>query len=136
MSYRGMHGLVRRALALLTLAGVALALHSAPVDAQAVPVPGYTVMATGWNLVSSAGATSLNVPSSQHPLFTLQPGDAGYRQTTWQQLKAGAGYWALFDTNTALRLPPSNSTSYSVDVPAGQWVMVGNPSSSGSARIT
>ncbi len=118
------------------LAGVLAGSRPLPVQGTGAPKPGYTVMPAGWNLISSATAVSLDVPSAGPSLYTLQPGDASYQTLNWQQLQAGYGYWALFRENTAVHLPPSSQESYSVDVPAGQWVMVGNPSTSGSARLT
>ncbi|HZU77902.1 MAG TPA: hypothetical protein VFA70_14140 [Dehalococcoidia bacterium] len=120
------------ALALAALAG------SAPgrARAQSAPPPGYTVMPAGWNLISTATATALNLPSAAPTLYTLQPGDTAYQSVHWNALHTGFGYWALFTENTAVRLPPSNVDSYAVDVPAGSWVMVGNPSTSASARIS
>jgi hypothetical protein len=135
-----MHPGVRRGALLTTAALVALLCcvlfwARRPVHAQTPTPPGYTVMAAGWNLISSGPALALSVPSATVTLYTLQPGDAAYETASWRGLRAGVGYWAYFNENTALRLPPSSIDSYAVDLPARQWVMVGNPSTTGSVRV-
>lgn len=102
---------------------------------EGTPVPGYTIAAKGWNLISTGTAVTLDVPSAESPLYTLQPGSDAYQALTWAGLRPGYGYWAFFRENTAVRLPPSSQQRYSVDAPPGQWIMVGNPSTSGSARV-
>jgi len=119
----------------LLLASLRWGVPEQRVAAQSEPPPGYTVISAGWNLISTAGAATLRLPSAFGPLYTLQAGDKEYEALGLDQLQRGAGYWAFFRDNTAVRLPPSADESYSVDVPAGQWIMVGNPSTAASARI-
>ena len=122
---------------LLSLVLVALAAGGErSARAQTIAAPGYLIIPSGWNLISLASTSSLYLPSAADTLYTLQPGDSSYRVSGWQALTLGYGYWAEFDANTAVRLPPSSVDTYSVDVPAGTWVMVGNPSTSSSARVT
>jgi hypothetical protein len=105
------------------------------VSAQNADLPGYVVLPAGWNLLSTATAQSLDVPSADATLWTLQQGDGAYESLDWQSLKVGYGYWVYLRENTALRLPASTQDSYSVTIPAQQWVMVGNPSTRGSVRV-
>jgi hypothetical protein len=105
------------------------------VSAQSAAPPGYVVLPAGWNLLSTATAQSLDVPSADATLLTLQPGDSDYESVDWQSLSVGYGYWAYLRENTALRLPASTQDSYSVTIPAQQWVMVGNPTTRGSVRV-
>jgi hypothetical protein len=44
-------------------------------------------------------------------------------------LQPGEGYWAYFAGPTTASLPASGPQIYSVFLPAGQWVMIGNPGS-------
>ena len=42
-------------------------------------------------------------------------------------LSAGAGYWAYFNAATTMSVPATGTQSMSVQLPAGQFVMVGAP---------
>jgi hypothetical protein len=100
----------------------------------------YTVYLPGWNLISPGGQDAIDVGSLtavlSGSLFTFQPNDASYETTNLGNVKPGFGYWANFTKTTAVALDKSSRDSYTVTVPAGQCVLVGNPSTKGSARIT
>jgi len=81
----------------------------------------------GWNLVGAPAGTVLD--GAQGPLFTFQAGDTNYEALPQgTPLQSGLGYWAYFPSPCAVTLasvmPPDDST---VPLPAGQWVMLGNP---------
>src|SRR5262249_48736404 len=68
-------------------------------------------------------------------LYTLQPGGTDYEVLpATALLHAGWGYWAYFPAGGSLTLGPGQA-SYSVTLVPDQWVMVGNPGTSGPARI-
>src|SRR4051794_27611985 len=90
-------------------------------------LPSYAAVqyAAGWNLVS--GPEGSHLTGAGGPPLTLQPGDASYETFAADgALRAGWAYWAYFPNGGSLQTTPGLST-YTVTVPAGQWVMVGNP---------
>ena len=102
----------------------------------------YVVLPAGWNLVSFADLTSLQVVGggSQSPvagpLYTFQPNDRNYESTDLGHVTPGEGYWVDVTQTFSVVLDTSTLTSTHVAVPAGQCVMVGNPSTLGTARVT
>jgi hypothetical protein len=86
------------------------------------------VYPSGWNIIAAPQGT--NFGSSSGSLFTLQPGDNGYESTTiGAQLKSGAGYW-LYSSGVQATLPaPQGGASATVQLPAGQWILIGDPGS-------
>ena len=127
----------------LALIAFAALLARGAARAQA-PLPpanfAYVVYLPGWNLISSGGQTAIDTPTlvqdSDGPLFTFQPNATNYDVVDLAHVRPGQGYWVHFTRRTALALDLSPRESSSVTVPAGQCVMVGNPSTSGSARVT
>jgi hypothetical protein len=123
------------AIASMTVAGPV----GSPQPAQgAAPAAGATAISAsypaGWNLIALPPGTSLT--GTQGPLYTLQPGDSTYE--TIQSSAAGMsgfGYWAYFAGTTTLPVAAGGG-SYSVRAPAGQFIMVGDPSGSLPARIS
>jgi len=88
--------------------------------------------AAGWNLVAAPAGTNFSVAST---LYTAQPNDPGYEQSLPSDGTAdGIGYWAdvtsvdISGYSRAVTLTAGSSDPYTVSVPPGQWVMVGNPS--------
>jgi len=88
--------------------------------------------AAGWNLVAAPPGTNFSVAST---LYTAQPNDPGYEQSQPSDgTIAGFGYWAdvssvdISGYSRAVTLAAGSSAPYTVSVPPGQWVMVGNPS--------
>jgi PKD repeat protein len=89
----------------------------------------------GWNLVSAPGGTTFSQASGA--LFTFQAGDANYRSLAPAQgVSAGLGYWAFFTAATTVTFNGNGSTSASISAPAGQYVMIGNPSAANTLRVT
>ncbi|MHB8577903.1 MAG: alkaline phosphatase family protein [Dehalococcoidia bacterium] len=112
------------------LAGVLFAIGAAP-SASLLARPAQSATAVtyqpGWNLVSGvvAKATTVNVG----PFYTLQAGDTGYESITASaRLMPNLGYWAYFARQTMVQLPAAAASPGNFTLPAGQYVMVGNPS--------
>ncbi len=92
------------------------------------------VYQAGWNLVAGPQGTSFAKADS--PLYTLQPSDTSYEVLKASPgVEAGYGYWAYFAQPTSVTLSGSSTDSAAVQVPGGQWVLVGNPSATSSVRI-
>jgi len=51
-------------------------------------------------------------------------------------LQAGVGYWAFFPVPTSLTLPSAAVDTATIPLPAGHWVMVGNPFDFAAALFT
>lgn len=103
---------------------------------------------SGWDLVGGPAGTVFPVP-----LFEWDPGRAGYASVNPQGgAVAGQGYWAYFPVPASVTLnSPTPSyvsphggefswladpeTSTSLDVPAGEWVQVANPSACRMAKV-
>jgi len=82
---------------------------------------------SGWNIVAGPPATSFG--SASGSLYTLQSGDSSYETTSLGgALKAGDGYW-LYSSGVQATIPSTPGASASVQLPAGQWILVGNPGS-------
>ena len=64
------------------------------------------------------------------PLYTLQAGNPNYVPLQPNTpLQANEGYWALFGSRPQIAPPSSiaiQQTTY-ITLPAGQWIMVGDP---------
>ena len=88
---------------------------------------GATVTYTpGWNIVAGPTGTMLTGTSSS--LFSYPPGATSYLTLpATTPFQAGTGYWAYFNTPTTITLPAATASSVTVQLPAGQWVLVGNP---------
>jgi hypothetical protein len=83
---------------------------------------------SGWNLVSGPAGTS--VAGATGSEYTYQAGDSDYETLApGQPLQVGEGYWAYFLSPATGSLSASGAQTFSVFLPAGQWVMVGNPGS-------
>jgi hypothetical protein len=84
-------------------------------------------LVAGWNLISGPGGTVLTGVSGS--LFTYQAGDTNYEvlPVSGTLLKAGQGYWLNVAQATQISLPSSVGATVKVSLPAGQYVMVGNP---------
>jgi PKD repeat protein len=94
------------------------------------PIPGGMPInyAAGWNIVTGPAKTM--VTGNLGPLYTYQPGNLNYQSlSNGALLTAGQGYWAYFDAPTSSSIPFVGPQTISVNLPARQWVMVGNPGS-------
>jgi hypothetical protein len=87
--------------------------------------PGISVTyQAGWNII--AGPSGITV-SATGPLYTLQAGDTSYETLPpGVALKPGAGYLAYFAASTTVTLPVVPSASVTVQLPPGQFVLIGN----------
>jgi hypothetical protein len=79
----------------------------------------------GWNLIGVPAATTIPAPGS--PYYTWQAGSVAYGTSPTPQ--QGLGYWVFFSNPTAASLPFTGPQTVSTVLPAGQFVMVGNPGS-------
>lgn len=101
----------------------------------AVPTAGVALYHAGWNLV--AGPAGTRFTGARGSLYTLQPGDSDYRTLNASgPIAAGAGYWAYFTADTTVTLGPDGPQSASVQVPPGQFAMIGNPSASRAVTVS
>jgi hypothetical protein len=91
--------------------------------------------AAGWNLVALPPSTDLSKIKSS--LFTIQPGDTDYETIDPKQgTQSGFGYWAYFAASTSMTLSAGSGDFYAVLAPAGQYIMVGNPSGTSTAIVS
>jgi len=88
---------------------------------------GITVnLPAGWNLVG--GPSGSVIVNNSGPLYSFQAGDTIYRTIdSSSPLTAGTGYWANFPTGGTITLPTTNPQIVTAVLPAGQYVMIGNP---------
>jgi hypothetical protein len=101
-----------------------------PLPAPGPPLPGggFDDYPAGWNLISGYGS----MPSGAlGPLYTYNLASGGYDMVSATgQLDPANGYWAYFPCpirrTRCAACPPVPLT---VTLPAGQYVMIGNPSS-------
>jgi hypothetical protein len=94
-------------------------------EAQALGLP------QGWNLVAVPNGT---VPGDG--ALTLQANDTGYEMVpTGTPLVAGLGYWVFVPNQSAVPLASGASTA-NITAPAGQFIMVGDPSGILPATVT
>ena len=113
----------RNALALLAIAILALGgalstgrLHLSQ-PAQAMP------LWAGWNLIADPGGIVTTSPA-----YTLQQTDQNYETLApGQPMAAGLGYWVPSNTYAGLPLGAGQPKA-TINAPAGQFVMVGDPS--------
>jgi hypothetical protein len=91
---------------------------------------------TGWNLVG--GGNGQTFPQANGPLYTFQAGDTAYESLANSAgITGGRGYWAYFNSPTAVTISGSGpSLPFTATIPAGQYVMVGNPSTTASVTVS
>lgn len=85
----------------------------------------------GWNLVS---VTQRGIPvPTGGSIYTLTPEGTDYQAVSPTDTQRGVGYWVFFPTDNLINLVPvplceECATNFpSIPLPAGQWVMIGNP---------
>lgn len=99
---------------------------STQVIVSAAPVPGVSITyPAGWNLIGVPPNTTL--PAAQSSLYTYQAGDTAYQVA--QSPQPGTGYWIYFAAPATVTLPFTGPQVITRTLPAGQFVMVGNPGS-------
>lgn len=122
--------------AMAALGGV-MAQHSA--RAQSPAQFAYVTFLPGWNLVSFAdtdpSTANLFLQSIDSPLYAFRPGDTNYEVANPNDVKFGYGYWVHMTKRFSLAYDLSDNDSTRVDITAGTCVLVGNPSTRGSARV-
>ena len=85
----------------------------------------------GWNLVADPNGIDVNSPS-----YTLQQNDQNYETTQpGQQMAPGLGYWVSTPSYGGLPLAAGQAKA-TIVAPAGQWVMVGDPSGIFPANVS
>jgi hypothetical protein len=123
--------MLRRLAALMVLLTLAAATTHSTVRAQAPVTVTYTA---GWNLAALPAGSQLS--GATGPLYTFQPGDTDYEQVPVSgPFHTGWGYWAYFPSGGTAQLAPGSST-YTTPVSTGQWVLIGDPSGSGTATVS
>lgn len=111
----------------------------------------------GWSLAAFPANTDL--AGAVGPLYTLLPFDSAYTPVQLSDVTKASvcsaflaprcepplptcvvscGFWAYFPAPTRITLTSGNPgyPSYRVSVPAGQWLMVGDPSSTAPASVS
>ncbi len=89
----------------------------------------------GWNLVG--GPTGATFTQANGPLYLLPPGAANYvALPNTQAVSAGQGYWAYFNTATTVNLTGTTTLPATVTAPAGQYIMISNPSPTQTVTVT
>jgi PKD repeat protein len=110
--------------------------QSASDTAQATIEPGGPVVSyrPGWNIVAGPAGTVFSQSSS--PLYTIQPNDTTYQVLSPQTpVQGGVGYWAYFSQASTVTLSGTSADSKQITAPAGQYIMVGNPSATAAVTI-
>lgn len=81
----------------------------------------------GWNLIAGPAGTVLT--GVDQPLYTFQAGDVAYEAIDpGTPLQEGLGYWAYFSKPPVFSfLHPGPPVPPAITLPAGQYIMVGNP---------
>lgn len=80
----------------------------------------------GWNLLGAPDGTT--IAPADGPLYTVRAGSPDYEVVpSPATLVGGTGYWAYFDTAAMVDLPVVGPVSTSVELPAGQWILIGDP---------
>ncbi|HLZ68437.1 MAG TPA: PKD domain-containing protein [Dehalococcoidia bacterium] len=88
----------------------------------------------GWNIV--AGGNGQTFASGNGPLYTFQAGDDNYEiLPQGSPIVAGRGYWVFFNGPTNVPLVASTQSSITINAPAGQFIMVGNPSQTQTVNV-
>jgi hypothetical protein len=81
--------------------------------------------APGWNIV--AGPTGSTITGNVGPFYSFRPGDTSYEVApAGSALTAGVGAWAYFTARTTTTIGMANPGNMSVQLPPGQYVMIGN----------
>src|SRR5579871_1649737 len=117
---------------LLTVAGALLVLALTSAGSSGA-VSSVTYHA-GWNLVGAPDGT--RYAGADGPIYTLQPGDTAYEAfPAGTPAVAGAGYWVYFGAGRRLDLPDGQGF-VTIELPPGQWVLIGNPSGLRTAPVS
>ena len=127
---------MKRRMSQALLIGVSIALFVVAALWQSVAgrVPsalGYT-LPQGWNLIANPGGTLTSGPA-----YTWQANDTAYEVSpAGSPLAAGFGYWVYVPQLSGLPLPAGQTRPATIFAPAGQYVMIGDPSGILAANVT
>jgi hypothetical protein len=131
--------------AVLKLAGLLLAAALALGVGRVGPVGAGTTSAgqpagvavtypAGWNLVAFPPGTDLSQISG--PVYTYVPSSQSYEQVQpTQAMLSGMGFWVYFAAPATVVLGTGSAAPVSAGILPGQWVMLGDPSSTAPAII-
>lgn len=90
--------------------------------------------AQGWNLVG--GPSGQTFTQADGPLYSYPAGATAYTAVpNTTPISGGQGFWAYFSQSTTVALTGTSSSTASVSAPAGQYIMVGNPSTTQTLTI-
>jgi hypothetical protein len=121
----------------LQLASVRLALAGAmltPAATSAAGPAGTRTYSAGWNLVAAPAGSVFS--QATDPLYTFQAGDTNYEAVPNSAgTTSGWGYWAYFPASATVALGSVSASSALVRAPAGQYVLIGNPSATEVASV-
>jgi len=85
----------------------------------------------GWNIAGVPSGTVMPVDA-----FIWDPAAFRYlRVAAGTPLRAGRGYWVNFAATQTVPLAATTRTREDVQAPAGQWILVGNPSGLAAATV-
>lgn len=88
----------------------------------------------GWNLI--AGPEGMAFTQSAGALYTFQAGDTAYESLpATAGVHGGFGYWAYFSAPTAIVVRGESASYAAIEAPAGQWVLIGNPSATETLTV-
>ncbi len=100
--------------------------------------PGTTGTATyqaGYNLVGGPSGTVFS--QANGPLYQLPPGASNYVAVpNTQAVSAGQGYFAYFNGPTTVNLTGTTTLPFTITAPAGQYIMIANPSSTQTVTVS
>ena len=95
--------------------------------AAAAPAGISVTYSAGWSIIAGPSGTVVST-AADTPLYTFQAGDTNYETVSANTpLAAGKGYWAYLPAAGTSTIPVTTTNSTTVSLPAGQWVMIGNP---------
>lgn len=103
-------------------------------DETCVDVPGAPTFPAGWNLVSNTGSGNILV-GTDGPVYCPHGHDDMPEVVPPGSAMVGPACWAFFDQPTTEFLATGQVTLYPHgSLPAGQWMLIGNPSALFPAR--
>jgi hypothetical protein len=79
----------------------------------------------GWNIVAAPQGAPL--PPSSRGIYTFPAGATGYTSAGSGASQPGVGYWEYFNQLTPVSYPGQGPQTFTVTLPAAQYVLIGNP---------
>jgi hypothetical protein len=103
--------------------------------ATGVPATSTATYQTGWNIVGGPSGTTFSQASG--PLYQFPAGATNYVAVpNTQAVSAGQGQWAYFTAPTTVNLTGTTTLPITVTAPAGQYIMIANPSSTQTVTVS